>query len=385
MNGECHGRQTFDSANSICAGSSSRLCTKEELAADCAINSGCDNDHQHLWTSTRYLADSSLDGEPYFKIEPTSMLELWTNFNQDLTVIVNDVPLVTTQKYTINNDDQTAVKIQVRKNASSSRFVFPSVPIFLRSSCRDTAHPMEVTANIWNLNDDSSQTKHIKFTAPCPRILLAGDMKHSSKMRLNRDVLTSKSGLIDVTIFNPDYQKWSLYDRSMGNLIAPPEEKILDDVVLMFRQVGDVDWKEGVLKDDLGRQTDFSAEMIQDDFGYAKLSWDVNGVQDSLYQVTIMSRCSSQTQLLPVELQKHNTNYIEITLDRRELMQLEETDGQTTEGGGDVKVKAIESKVDKLSAEVGKLSTELNNNVNSLASDLDEMKALVKQLIGKME
>lgn len=48
----CNAEKTFDEANAICSSVSARLCTVDELEADCTRGTGCGYDSQHIWTST---------------------------------------------------------------------------------------------------------------------------------------------------------------------------------------------------------------------------------------------------------------------------------------------------------------------------------------------
>lgn len=48
----CIHSATYDSARAICESEGARLCTKDEILADCAAGSGCGFDSQVVWTST---------------------------------------------------------------------------------------------------------------------------------------------------------------------------------------------------------------------------------------------------------------------------------------------------------------------------------------------
>ena len=49
---ECFHDMTYDEAQAICTGNGGRLCTKEELMADCTRGSGCSHDFDLIWSST---------------------------------------------------------------------------------------------------------------------------------------------------------------------------------------------------------------------------------------------------------------------------------------------------------------------------------------------
>merc|ERR1740124_1441185 len=48
----CHVHETWHDATKICAGAGGRLCTKEEMMADCTKFTGCQLDQRLVWTST---------------------------------------------------------------------------------------------------------------------------------------------------------------------------------------------------------------------------------------------------------------------------------------------------------------------------------------------
>ena len=52
VNGNCHHEKTVWEADAICASVGARLCTREELEADCARGTGCGHDRDLVWTST---------------------------------------------------------------------------------------------------------------------------------------------------------------------------------------------------------------------------------------------------------------------------------------------------------------------------------------------
>ena len=52
ISGQCHSAKTYAEAEAICLGASARLCTSDEVRADCARRSGCSFDQKHVWTST---------------------------------------------------------------------------------------------------------------------------------------------------------------------------------------------------------------------------------------------------------------------------------------------------------------------------------------------
>lgn len=52
IGGKCHGSKTYAEAVGICKSVGSRLCTKEELLADCTSETGCMFNHEMIWSST---------------------------------------------------------------------------------------------------------------------------------------------------------------------------------------------------------------------------------------------------------------------------------------------------------------------------------------------
>jgi len=52
IGGKCYRDQTYERAKCVCELDSGRLCTKEELVADCARGSGCAFDVQMIWTQS---------------------------------------------------------------------------------------------------------------------------------------------------------------------------------------------------------------------------------------------------------------------------------------------------------------------------------------------
>ena len=52
-NGLCHHAVTWNEGRDICEHYGGRLCTKDELLADCTRGSGCSHDHDMIWSSTK--------------------------------------------------------------------------------------------------------------------------------------------------------------------------------------------------------------------------------------------------------------------------------------------------------------------------------------------
>jgi len=52
INGVCKNAATYDEAHDLCLEMNSRLCTKEELLADCTRGTGCGHDADMIWSST---------------------------------------------------------------------------------------------------------------------------------------------------------------------------------------------------------------------------------------------------------------------------------------------------------------------------------------------
>jgi len=52
--GGCFHAETYAAAEMICSNFGGRLCTRDELHADCTKNSGCGHDHDLIWTSDIY-------------------------------------------------------------------------------------------------------------------------------------------------------------------------------------------------------------------------------------------------------------------------------------------------------------------------------------------
>ena len=48
----CVHSATYDQAQQICSNAGGRLCTKDELLADCTRGSGCSHDRDMIWSST---------------------------------------------------------------------------------------------------------------------------------------------------------------------------------------------------------------------------------------------------------------------------------------------------------------------------------------------
>ena len=66
INSNCHADKTFSEASNICSVAGARLCTKEELAADCTKGTGCGYDGDLIWSSTSVefcASDESCDDD----------------------------------------------------------------------------------------------------------------------------------------------------------------------------------------------------------------------------------------------------------------------------------------------------------------------------------
>jgi len=52
LGGTCHSHKSFQEAMDICEGENGRLCTREEMEADCTRNTGCGFNDNLIWTSS---------------------------------------------------------------------------------------------------------------------------------------------------------------------------------------------------------------------------------------------------------------------------------------------------------------------------------------------
>lgn len=55
----CNADKTFAQAEEICFDHGARLCTREELAADCTRGSGCGYDADQIWSSDTWTAPAA--------------------------------------------------------------------------------------------------------------------------------------------------------------------------------------------------------------------------------------------------------------------------------------------------------------------------------------
>ena len=55
----CVHSATYEEAENYCSNAGGRLCTKDELLADCTRGSGCSHDHDYIWSSTPYSSSAS--------------------------------------------------------------------------------------------------------------------------------------------------------------------------------------------------------------------------------------------------------------------------------------------------------------------------------------
>ena len=56
INGVCNSAKTYFEAVDICAAVNARLCSKEELLADCPRGTGCSFDKEYNWSSSAFVA-----------------------------------------------------------------------------------------------------------------------------------------------------------------------------------------------------------------------------------------------------------------------------------------------------------------------------------------
>ena len=56
INGVCENGVTYQQALSMCASMGARVCTSEELLADCTRGSGCGHDSDFIWSSTPFVS-----------------------------------------------------------------------------------------------------------------------------------------------------------------------------------------------------------------------------------------------------------------------------------------------------------------------------------------
>merc|ERR1711971_1303479 len=57
---ECYHSKTHAGAMDICESVGARLCTKEEIQADCTRGTGCNHNHDLVWTSTPVIVAQTL-------------------------------------------------------------------------------------------------------------------------------------------------------------------------------------------------------------------------------------------------------------------------------------------------------------------------------------
>jgi hypothetical protein len=70
ISGVCNRAKTYNEAVDICEAVGARLCTEEELLADCARGTGCGFDREYNWSSSTYTA--SIGEQPLAIVVPDS-------------------------------------------------------------------------------------------------------------------------------------------------------------------------------------------------------------------------------------------------------------------------------------------------------------------------
>jgi len=240
----------------------------------------------------------------------------------DFTILVNGDSLTDIQKYTLQGNETVTTTVTILKGPGK-QLRFSPISLFLRSDCvEDSDDPIRVTADVWNQQDQNGN-KFIKFTPPCPSIRWAGEMHKSSKLVINSNTMSIQDSLLEISIHNIEYTDRKLFDRSINNALAA-EDTRLNDVVLLYRHVGDWDisnWEQGQLIDTSGnsvingRPVEFSMESIEDSFGFSTLNWNLSSVADSTYQVKVVSQCSPLLAVSTDELDSYSTAIIDVVID----------------------------------------------------------------------
>ncbi|EJK55373.1 hypothetical protein THAOC_24899, partial [Thalassiosira oceanica] len=151
-------------------------------------------------------------------------------------------------------------------------------------------------------------------TPPCPAIQWAGSMANEKLFVFGRNALDAMNMHIELSVFNQDYINRKLFDRSVVNNNIPSEEMRLNETLLLYRRSRDMGpWKTGLLPG--GGPIDFSVQGVEDELGYAKLQWDVSGLQDSHYKIKVQSQCTHLLGGFP-DGNFYDTDTIELILDK---------------------------------------------------------------------
>ena len=166
----CYDNQTFASAKAICSNYGGRLCTQEELHAECASDTACDYNRELVWSSTLASAPANpMRKDPSTTLHDKDINEIfqYTNF-----------PL----GYFFSQDGETGVILRKFDEEGSSWFsiVNPSTGMALTladSNC-------DVTVVVAQTHDSSNKYQHFQLSGKmleprmCPNTYVTVGAQH---------------------------------------------------------------------------------------------------------------------------------------------------------------------------------------------------------------
>ncbi|GFH57722.1 hypothetical protein CTEN210_14198 [Chaetoceros tenuissimus] len=185
----------------------------------------------------------------------------------------------------LNKEEPIPRKIRVVKGADS--YDFKPVKLALRSACEFAMdyETLPIVEELFNFVEVDG-TKKLKWLEPCPAVQFAGELKRDRSFLVNSQFLSDKD-ILSVTVFNPEAGKGVTFkDMKNGRL---------EKIQLLYREVGDVNWRNAKRINNNGNIVDIDfTKSREDEYGYVSMDWYIGGgtLPDGRYQIAVESQCT---------------------------------------------------------------------------------------------
>lgn len=184
----------------------------------------------------------------------------------------------------LNKEEPIPRKIRVVKGADG--YDFKPVKLALRSACEFAMdyETLPIVEELFNFVE-ADGTKKLKWLEPCPAVQFAGELKRDRSFLVNSQ--SSDKDILSVTVFNPEAGKGVTFkDMKNGRL---------EKIQLLYREVGDVNWRNAKRINNNGNIVDIDfTKSREDEYGYVSMDWYIGGgtLPDGRYQIAVESQCT---------------------------------------------------------------------------------------------
>ncbi|EGD77107.1 hypothetical protein PTSG_07442 [Salpingoeca rosetta] len=204
--------------------------------------------------------------------------------NQDgLTIMVDGHPL--THPIDFEGFAVGARHVTISLLRGPSLYSYDPVAVGWRSLCEADRHP-----DNGYTTDEVTTVQYVyleaEFLQPCSPVELVGSIGETETFEVNQavDEQTSHPGELRIVAFNSDFanRKWTEDDR-------------LEGVYVEYKPAASSVW---LLARDIDGNT-LDLRLMENEYGYVTIYWDVSGITDGDYELRIRAQCTASINEVP--------------------------------------------------------------------------------------